>query len=308
MKRKCIINPASGKGLNKRTLYNLKQWFNKNTGAFDHVLTKNAEDIAIQTRKALHDGVEQIIVLGGDGTNHHVVNAFFENDHPINPDARLVISQMGSGSDYYKTVVFEKNVQNWMDLVLEHKVKCVDVGHASLMDKNGNVFDKRYFINLATTGMSAEIVSKKENMPKFLPGSLKYFTPTLTSLATYKPVMASITLEKKTIEDEILALFISKGFFGGGGMRFGNEVKIDDGKFEITAVSKMSPADMIFKLPKLYTGKYNGVKEIEKHMTSSILVKADAKMSIELDGEYMGKCDFEIVNRQKIINICFPKG
>ena len=51
----------------------------------------------ILTRQALGEGADQIIAVGGDGTVNEVVNGWFENDQPINPETSMSVLMCGSG-------------------------------------------------------------------------------------------------------------------------------------------------------------------------------------------------------------------
>ena len=83
MKRKFIINPKSGKGITTSKLNIIKNKVLAQIDNFDYVITKSKEDIIHQTQKALEEGNEQIIAVGGDGTIHQVVNGFFNSNKLI---------------------------------------------------------------------------------------------------------------------------------------------------------------------------------------------------------------------------------
>jgi len=77
VKRKFIINPGAGNILNSYLFNFLKRRMLKRYNTFDYVMTKNAEDIVDQAREAARSGVEQIVVVGGDGTLNGVINGLF---------------------------------------------------------------------------------------------------------------------------------------------------------------------------------------------------------------------------------------
>ena len=105
MKRKFIINPSSGQGIPKSYIENLKNYFIKHTGSFDFVLTKGPGDIKFQSSKAIKSGYEQLVAVGGDGTVSHVVKSFFDSKGKIiNSNIKLAISNIGTGSDYFKSI------------------------------------------------------------------------------------------------------------------------------------------------------------------------------------------------------------
>jgi YegS/Rv2252/BmrU family lipid kinase len=306
MKRKFIINPSSGQGLKDDELAQIKDWFVEKTGEFDHVITKNANDIVGQTQTALKNGFEQIIVVGGDGTIHHTINGFFEKNKLINSKALLAISDLGSGSDYFKTIVFESEDKDWKNFIINHTVKKVDLGKITVKDNKGTTLKECYFNNMASAGASAAIVQQKSNMPKQIPGALKYLIPTVQSLLTHKPQRLLLKIDNIKYDFNLLSLFISKGLFAGGGMRFAKDISINDGYFEITSVEKLSVIQVISKLKRLYSGQFNDIKEIKKFKAKIIQSQSGGNLKLELDGEYIGNCDFEIEIYKEAINLCFP--
>ncbi|MFL2774098.1 MAG: acylglycerol kinase family protein [bacterium] len=57
--------------------------------------------------QALEEGADQIIAVGGDGTVNEVVNGWFENDQPINPETSISVMMCGSGCDFQRSLVQE---------------------------------------------------------------------------------------------------------------------------------------------------------------------------------------------------------
>ncbi|MFQ5685011.1 MAG: acylglycerol kinase family protein, partial [Candidatus Binatia bacterium] len=55
-------------------------------GDFSAEFTKDVDDATTITRRALLEGYETIIAVGGDGTANEVVNGFFENENLINSE------------------------------------------------------------------------------------------------------------------------------------------------------------------------------------------------------------------------------
>ncbi len=95
MKRKFILNPHAGRGLNAKALAGLQEYFTRRTGAFDHAVASSRDAAIRATRESLRQGTEQIVAVGGDGTVNAVANGFFEDGKPIRPQSSLVVGNMG---------------------------------------------------------------------------------------------------------------------------------------------------------------------------------------------------------------------
>ena len=91
-----VINPKAGRGMDERGVAKLEAYFRRRGSSFHAILSQSRRDDVInRTRKALRQGAEQIVAVGGDGTVNAVANGFFENGELVRPDACLAIAQSG---------------------------------------------------------------------------------------------------------------------------------------------------------------------------------------------------------------------
>jgi len=305
MKRLFIVNPSSASGSNLDEFSAAKQYFERELGEFSYVLTKDLSDISVQTKKALKDGAEQIIAVGGDGTIHWVVNGFFEDGKAINPDALLAISNTGTGSDYFRTIVDGVKNTDWKKVVTDHEVKEVDLGYIHFADGK----EDQFFNNMASLGVSADIVTKKEELPDWFPSKLSYLFSTLLSITTYSSKRVEIDFgEGKMKACDLFSLFISKGIYAGGGMKFGEGALLDSGKFLLTLVEKIPPVKILKNLKKLYFQGLDTLPEVTRVESDHLSFHSDEEIGVELDGEFIGSFDqFKISLQAKAIKVCFPK-
>ena len=303
-----IINKHSGhgyagNGFGKKELSKMESYFKKTIGSFEYVMPENREEAVKVTRKLLKQGVDRIVAVGGDGTINAIVNGFFENGKIIRESACLVVTAAGSGCDYYKSVTKNSGAQDWMELVTNCSPKEVDVGVIKYSD---DARSDRYFINMASIGMIADVVKIKEKLFSHVPKILRYNIPTIWCLFTSKVHELEIETDEKSFIVEALAVSISKGSYAGGGMQFGLDVSLDDGMFEITIFEKTGPIGMALKLGKLYGGNYLHVPGIRKEKTSRISFRSKNPVQCELDGDLNGTTDLTMSLLPKAIRVCFP--
>ena len=299
MKRKFIINPKSGKGITTSKLNIIKNKVLAQIDNFDYVITKSKEDIIHQTQKALEEGNEQIIAVGGDGTIHQVVNGFFNSNKLINPEASLMVTNGGTGSDFYKTV---SSSRNWYDLLTNSQIKEVDLGIINFDDNH-----HEYFINMASFGISATIVNKKEELPSWIPSGLSYIIPTLQSFTSLKNYNVKIITEEQEFSEEVLGIFVCKGMYAGGGMKFGSNSNINDGLFDITILKEMPRLDLVKNFSKIYNGIPKSNDQIIRVKTKSLSIQSQYKLPSEVDGESFNKNNIHIDCQNKALKVCYPR-
>ena len=304
MKRIFIVNKNSGKGVSQNDLDTIEQYFRDEPGSCEFLFTKDRDDAVNSTRSLLRDGVDQIIGVGGDGTVNAIANGFYENGKLINSDTRLAISKAGCGSDYYTSVSNKASCDSWMELVCEHVVKMVDVGRISFDDQDS---EDRYFVNMASVGMIADVVVRKEKQSSLVPQTLCYVMPSLVSLFASKPIRYYIKTDKEEFEVEALTISVSKGAYAGGGMQFGLDVQLDDGLFEVTIFEKTNPVKMALKLRKMFSGNYADEEGIRKLITPWVEIKSDRPSQCEFDGDTYGTTNLRIDLLPKQIPLCCAK-
>ena len=304
MKRTFIVNPYAGRGFSANALSELQEYFTQRTGGCDWKVARS-RDAAIRTaRESLKRGVDQVVAVGGDGTVNAVANGFFEHGKPIRPLSTLVVGNTGTGSDYFKTVVAARQARDWRQLVFEHVARPVDVGRIEYADLE---LCDQYFLNMASVGMIAEVVGRKNRGSLRLPRALRYVLPMVGCLFSYGPRRVHVAIDSVRRELEVMAISVAKGIHAGGGMRLGGGVTLCDGRFDVTLFGAMRPVEMLLKLGKLYSGRLADVAQIDKFIAARISVAACESLSVEFDGEVHGATDVEISVVPKAIRVCFPR-
>ena len=305
MRRKFIVNPHSGKAHTAAGLAGLERFFTARTGGFDCAVAGSRDAAVRITRESLREGIDQVVAVGGDGTVNAVVNGFFEDGRPIRPESCLAVADLGTGSDYFKSVAAGATVGDWRELVLSHVVRAVDVGRVRYDDPG---CCDQYFVNMASTGMIAEVARKKHRSPHWLPPRLRYLMPTVSSLLTYRPRQVHVEVDGECSALEVLAISVCKGGYAGRGMRFGGEVTLFDGLFDVTFFHAMKPIEMLVKLRKLYTGAFQGERAVQKLQAQIVSIRSPSAMPVEFDGELCGTTDVELSVEPGLLQVCFPKG
>ncbi len=303
MKRKFIINPAAGKGLNKKKYEEMQHFFKNALAVFDYVLTKNREDITLQTRLALQQGFQQIISVGGDGTLNAVVNGFFEQDKLINTEALLAVAPMGTGSDYYRGLTFGNKQASWQEIVLHAKTKTVDVG---VLDFVNEEQQRRYFINMASVGIIPYIVQLRQKFPKIIPAKYQYLLPSIQAILYYPAVPMHVTVDGKIFQEKLIGITMSKGRYAGGGMCFGLNAQLDDGLFDINLIGEILWSEKLTKLGALYTGHLDHLTHTQKLKGANIYIQPSKPTLIEFEGEVAEPSRLQVSIVPKAIKVCVP--
>ena len=125
----------------------------------------------------------------------------------------------------------------------------------------------------------------------------------LAGLLLYKKSVFKIIFDDRILETNCLMTIFGLCKFSGGGMQFTKDVNSTDGLFDITIAKNLNFFDLVFNLPKLYSGKIVDHKKIETYKTKEItVIPQTTKPFIQADGELIGTGKVSVKIIEKAIN------
>lgn len=273
-----IVNPVSGKR-GKRGL--------KNLAVVERVFKDAGKDYLVHATATVGDGTEiarrltlagenKLVVIGGDGTLHEVLNGIAEPSQ-----CRLGLIPSGTGNDFAATLGIPLDAEKAARLVVEGKVKPVDyleVGGVRCMNVGG-------------TGIDVDVLIRCQQ-GKFFKGKIKYMMSLLKSLSKFKGCKIEIEAngEKKT-HNALIAVACNGTRFGGG-IRICPPAKVDDGKLDVLTVECLSKRQMIKAFMKLLRGKITTYPLTEHFLADRVRIIPETPQTVQLDGELYDGLDF----------------
>mgnify|MGYP005991645625 FL=1 len=295
-----IANPTSGNRNFSKQWEEIQQLLNNKNLDYSFAFTQFSKHEIELVDKAIQDGFRNIISVGGDGTLHNVVNGIMLQRYVKTSDITIAVIPQGTGNDWIKTYNIPNNVEKAIEIINNKKTVLQDIGVLETEDKTIS-----YFNNVAGLGYDGYIVNKLKTLKRF--GSIAYLLSGLAGLLFYKKSNFKIIFDDKIIETNCLMTIFGICKFSGGGMQFTKDVNTTDGLFDITIAKNITILDLVFNLPKLYSGKIVNHKKIETFKTKDItVIPQTAKPFIQADGELIntGKVRVKIIEKgiQFIIN------
>lgn len=276
-----IVNPSSGnKNFNKswNTIRNLLKLKNIQ---YSFAFTKYTKHETILTEDVIKKGYTNIICVGGDGTLHHIVNGVMSQTYIKPSKIKLGIIPLGTGNDWIKTYSIPNSIEKSIDIIKKNTTSLQDIGCITLL--NGK---KEYFNNLAGIGYDGYVVKNLNYLKKI--GSLAFLLSGLYSLFSYKKTKYGITIKNKTIHEKCLMIVFGICKYSGGGLRVTKNPSPTDGLLDITIVKNISLLDLLFNIPKLYSGTIVHHKKIDNYKVKEIKIVDKYNSIIEADGEIIG--------------------
>jgi len=284
-----IVNPHSANGKTGKLWPEVKRLFEGKLGQIDFALTKGTSHATFLTGKALYDGHERIIAVGGDGTLNEVINGFYAEDKKISPNAILGYLPSGTGEDFSQTLgIKHLSLEERIGRLLDGGRKMVDVGVVTFRREDGSIMTRR-FINEASAGFTATVAKKVNESSKSLGSYASYILGILRSLMRLEHYRLKVEVDgREYFAGDTFMVNVSNGKYFGGSLKIAPQAEIDDGWLEIVVVERMGRLEIIGNMANVYKGTHLANPKIKHTRGKEIVITSSEKVYIEMDGEPAG--------------------
>ncbi|KFE66461.1 diacylglycerol/lipid kinase family protein [Hyalangium minutum] len=291
MKTFLVVNPRSAGGATGKRWAELSAKVSRALGEFGHEFTSGAMDAARIARRALQDGYECVVAVGGDGTINEVVNGFFHEGKALNPNAALGVIPRGTGGDFRRAFGWDLELDAALTRLRTEKTEPFDVGLVEFINHEGKQ-DRRYYANIASLGVSAFVANEVNKSSKSLGGNTAFVWGTVKGMFRFDP--PTVKLKANGGDEMVLpvnVVAVANGRYFGSGMNVAPDALTYDGLFDVTIWSGYTLSTFLFKSKGVYSGEHvtwKGTKRLQCHSFEA--ESADGReVLIEVDGEVPGR-------------------
>ena len=291
-----IYNPKAGKGQFLQYLAAVIDLFTKAGFSVEVYPTQEPGDA---TRKvvSLRVNYYMIVAAGGDGTLDEVVNGLVRAGF----DIPIGYIPVGSTNDYAASLELPTNVMEAVGNIIAGKPRSVDVG----------LFNESHvFIYVAAFGAFTEVAYETNQDLKNALGHAAYLFEATKRLADLKSYTLRVSSEQlSTQQDYIFGMVTNSTSVGGIKNITGEEIKLDDGQFEVTLIrNPRNIIEMQEAVGALLMSNYDS-ELIDYFKTDHLELQSVQEIPWTFDGEYGGAwADACIENKMKSIRLILENG
>jgi len=264
-----LYNPASGSGRGARAIVGIRAAFAR-CGFTDVRATRHAGDEARLVAEAIADGVETLVVAGGDGTWSNCAVPLARAGSP----ARLAILAAGTGND------FAKNLGTLPRDARALAERLADGGLAERRVDMGRV-DDIWFLNVVGMGFDVACNAAAERL-RPLPGAPRYVAAALGELFRYDGL--AIGVDGAPMRRRLLAVAANGAHFGGA-FRIAPDARIDDAQLDLVVVDDLPGVARLPVLLRAMRGAHLAHPAVAHRRTAHVTLTFPAPPVIEADGE-----------------------
>lgn len=237
--------------------------------------TRDKDDAFAFARDTSADEFDLILVVGGDGTAHDVVNGLLDSGS----DIPLAIFAGGTVNDFATYIDLPTDPYSYSQMLIAHNTAKVDLGRVG----------KRYFLNVLAGGMLTDIAYKVPSDSKAVFGRLAYWFEGAIVLPSNMKTGIPITVksEDSTFDIDALMFIISNSPNVGGVRKLLPRARISDGLLDVLVIPKLNPGEFFPLLGKVLIGDHLSFDKIKYFQAKEIVISTSdsQEVRLDLDGE-----------------------
>lgn len=296
-----IANPASGGGAVEKHWPATERLLQDMGFSYSAHFTEEPGHAARLAEDAILKGRRHILGIGGDGTNHEIVNGILGQRFVQSTDVYYALLPAGTGNDWARQYGIPSDPGSRIERLLHPKTVLQDVGLVKYF-RDGQQ-QQRYFVNVA--GMAYDGFIGQKLAEHRVTNRLQYLFLVARYLLAYKWSKARIVFDNQSVEDFFCTINVGLCRYSGGGMQFVPQAVPDDGLFALTFARRLPKWEVLLQTRRFYNGTLLDHPKVEGFQSKHIRVehRDHTPTLLEADGEFLGETPVEFILLPKALKI-----
>lgn len=265
-----IYNPVSGMMKKKDITAGVFSELENRHIDYAPYASASAGDMTRLAQKAVKDGADGIIAIGGDGSFHEIVNGIGQSG------IELIFVPHGTGNDFLKMFRLPKDPISALKAQLDSPVKYIDLCKAN----------EDYFLNVFGAGFDVDVLRHAEKYKSGLAHRFSYIIGAYSAIKYLKMLSLEVRIDGGApFTKEATIISVGNGSYIGGGMKAVPGASVFDGFIDVVIANKVSKLSVVYLLIMFILGLHVKIKSLTTvYRCRTIEFKAD-NMYVEADGE-----------------------
>lgn len=275
-----IINPKAGgkdgKKIKKALPKLEKRLLERKVEYLIH-MTKCPNQATELTKTLISHGATTIVVVGGDGTLHEVINGFDNFDK-----VSLGIIPCGTGNDFASALNLPTDPVEALDMILDGVPKFTDF--MQMPTVRG--------LNIIGMGVDVDVLKRYSKAKRKT--KLKYTTCLIQTLFNVNYAEFDSEIEGIKTHHRSFIACVANGHRYGGGIPICPPANPTDNKLDFVTVDEIHGLKIVGAFLKLKGGKLLSLKQANHQTMKSIKITTEGDYAVNVDGELYYNVPFEV--------------
>lgn len=288
-----IVNPTAGAGKGLTDYPLISKLLRDNNISHEAVFTEHKHHATELTVSAIDSGYRDIIVVGGDGTLHEVVNGLFIQRTVAPDDVTIAVISAGTGNDWIRMFGIPRHYSEAIRAIKEGYTFMQDV--AEVTYEEAKYRQRRYMANVAGIGFDAEVLrrTQQSSIKRHL-GRGGYLWCLIRSFFGHKDTGVKVWVDDRLIYNNLLfSVAMGVGKYNGGGIQQLPDAVADDGLLDITLIRPLHWWHVLFRIRRIFNGQIYSIGHVMHARGSKIRIESTPETPLEIDGELYGNTPIE---------------
>lgn len=264
-----IVNPISGVGKQRIVETLVPNCLDQKIFDFEIVYTEYAGHASFIAKNASEDGVDIVVVVGGDGSVNEVAKAL------VHSGTVMGIVPCGSGNGLARCLKIPMRIENAIKVLNKQKIKTIDTA----------IVNNEPFFNIAGVGYDALIAGLFAREGKR--GLLSYMKVIAESYLRYRQETYEITVNGAQFHRKALFICVANSNQYGYNTFIAPHAKVDDGLLDVCIMRKIPILEAPLLAPLLFSRNIDKSRYIEIIKASEVKIVLHKKHLIHIDGDPM---------------------
>jgi len=279
MRAEIIFNPLAGRFPSLPLVERAADVFRKKGWDITLARSENADQFAARTRRAVEEGLDVVLVAGGDGSINKAASAL------LGSQTALGVLPAGTANVWAQEIGLP--VLSWTNLTaLENSAKKLAGGNIRTVDVG--ICRETPFLLWAGIGLDGFIVHHLEPRSKLEKqfAEIQYAANLAWYASRWEGMELEIQADGEYIKGTyVLALVSNIGLYAGGYAQVSPRARIDDGVMELWLFAGDSLVEIIQHVWTVISGTHQASKKVRGLQCREIKLSSNADLYLQVDGE-----------------------
>jgi len=285
-----IANPVSGGGAVEKQWPAIERLLQEMGISYTIRFTERRGHATLLAEEAVLRGQRRILGIGGDGTNHEIVNGIMQQQAVPSTEIMYALLPIGTGNDWARTYNLPNDPKRRLQRLLEEKTVLQDVGLVQYQTEAGEIA-QRYFTNVAGMAYDAYLCKIMQARSTPVQSQLIYLALVTQYIFKYNLTEAQIRYDDMAVQDFFYTINIGICRYSGGGMQLVPQAIPDDGMLALTYARRIPKMEVLLQTRRFYNGTLLSHSKVTGTTVKSLEVNhvGETPTLVEADGEYLGQ-------------------